>query len=151
MPGDKNTAKCEKISNIRSFLFFKVAKRFARNLFAPYYHTNICKVTIRIWIPLRCFTGLSLFSFYLPIRNVKRSILHTVSFLKRMKLCYLGECQKLNHFRRELCIIQKYLQNKSQKNSILGTNFFRVWYLWPIDNNRHFCSDVIVWITSVVL
>ena len=40
-----------KISNIRSFLVFKIAKRFAPNLFAPHYHTNICKVTIRIWTP----------------------------------------------------------------------------------------------------
>ena len=41
----------------------KIAKRFAQNLLSLNYHTNSCKVRIRIF--------LSLLSFYLLIRNLK--------------------------------------------------------------------------------
>ena len=67
----KMQSNAKKTSNILSFLFFTIAKRFARNLFASCFQKNICNVMIRMWILLRCFTSLSLFFLYLSIRNVK--------------------------------------------------------------------------------
>ena len=54
----------KKTSNIASFLLFKIAKRFARNLFAlPLSHKHLQGNGDTV--------NLSLFSFYLSIRNVK--------------------------------------------------------------------------------
>ena len=68
----KMQSNANKMSNIVSFPFFKTARQFAHDLTASCHHTNIWKVTIRIWSTLQYFTFLSLFSFYLSIRNVKR-------------------------------------------------------------------------------
>ena len=64
----------KKISNIQWFLFFKIAKRFAPNLFAPYFQSH------------KHLQGndkdmnMSLFSFYLLIRNMKHRYI-AISFI----------------------------------------------------------------------
>ena len=50
---------------------YQILDRFCF-LKAPHHHTNICKVSMRAWTLLRCIKGLSLFSFHLLTRNVKR-------------------------------------------------------------------------------
>ena len=94
----------KKISNAWSSLFFRVAKLFAQHLFAPHHHTNICKVTKRIWTLLRCFTSLSLISSRLSTRDVMPCAVKQIEHILRYysmpskcsrKLMKLKRCSKV--------------------------------------------------------
>ena len=97
----------KKTSNIWSFLFFKTAKQFARNLHASHYHTNICKETMRMWTNLPCFTGLSLFSFHLSIRNVKHGKWFISSSCKRYIIHYEVPLEYRREYSWKPCTVKK--------------------------------------------
>ena len=67
--GNGSESNAKKMSDFRWFLLFEVAKRSAQHLFAPYHHTNICIVTMRMCTPLYALRACYYFRFNCSIET----------------------------------------------------------------------------------